>query len=641
MDDVNLGIYNYSEAAANSINSSRTGSEIYEICSYRELVQVKLSNATVALSVILLLVINAMVIAGNILVILAVFVSSKLRTSTNYFIVSLALADLLVGIAVLPYSVTHDVLDVWIFGEVWCQGWLVVDVWLCTASILNLCAISVDRYLAVTRPVRYRSMMTSRRAKMVIIAVWLLSFLICFPPLVGWNGRTSFSSDQGSGSGHVDPSAGGRTMSDTVDIIVNQSSSLPTLSRELQDGFGSYHHHYHHHHYQANVQTIDSVSNVTSSVVSDIQMCPELGSQCTLFSEKGYVIYSALGSFYIPMLFMFFFYWRIYLVASRTTRALKRGYRTTKSSKSSQGTAGSPEERMTLRIHRGYMTGDSGGGEPSATGATLSAGHNHHPAPPSPRFRAGFFNKPTIVESQCGEGDAHEATELRLYPDQNFSSSVTNVSKCSQRRKLPVTLYRSARLSAHLAAQDAMLGPSEANGRDHNKLSPTPSVNSNMYNMAANSPSSPSSSRESSARMARFSRRANNSHTGKWQAKRFHAETKAAKTVGIIVGGFIICWFPFFTAYLVRAFCDHCFPDLLMSIFTWLGYCNSAINPIIYGLFSRDFRRAFKNIVCRCKCKEEVGVTSLIRQIHMPTFFEEDQIMMNDDLVKSSNDDYK
>lgn len=126
-------------------------------------------------------------------------------------------------------------------------------------------------------------MMTSRRAKLVIAAVWALSFLICFPPLVGWNGtRTQMS-----------------------DLAANVTAAGNTTCLELH--------------------------------------------QCTLFNEKAYVIYSALGSFYIPMLFMFFFYWRIYLVASRTTRALKVGYRTTKSSKSSQG---SPEEKMTLRIHR-------------------------------------------------------------------------------------------------------------------------------------------------------------------------------------------------------------------------------------------------------------------------------------------------
>jgi octopamine receptor len=58
--------------------------------------------------------------------------------------------------------------QVWIFGDVWCSIWLAVDVWMCTASILNLCAISLDRYVAVTRPVTYPSIMSSSRAKLLI-----------------------------------------------------------------------------------------------------------------------------------------------------------------------------------------------------------------------------------------------------------------------------------------------------------------------------------------------------------------------------------------------------------------------------------------------------------------------------------------
>uniref|UniRef100_A0A182UF93 ATP-dependent DNA helicase n=1 Tax=Anopheles melas TaxID=34690 RepID=A0A182UF93_9DIPT len=57
---------------------------------------------------------------------------------------------------------------------------------MCTASILNLCAISLDRYVAVTRPVTYPSIMSTRRAKSLIAGLWVLSFVICFPPLVGW-----------------------------------------------------------------------------------------------------------------------------------------------------------------------------------------------------------------------------------------------------------------------------------------------------------------------------------------------------------------------------------------------------------------------------------------------------------------------
>lgn len=71
---------------------------------------------------------------------------------------------------------------------------------------------------------------------------------------------------------------------------------------------------------------------------------------------------------------------------------------------------------------------------------------------------------------------------------------------------------------------------------------------------------------------------------------------------GIIVGGFIVCWMPFFTMYVVRAFCPQCIPSVLFSVLFWLGYCNSAINPCIYALFSRDFRYAFQKIVCQCLC---------------------------------------
>lgn len=79
-------------------------------------------------------------------------------------------------------------------------------------------------------------------------------------------------------------------------------------------------------------------------------------------------------------------------------------------------------------------------------------------------------------------------------------------------------------------------------------------------------------------------------------------ETKAAKTLAIIVGCFILCWCPFFTMYLIRPFCNDCIDPLLFSILFWLGYCNSAVNPMIYALFSKDFRFAFKRIICKCFC---------------------------------------
>lgn len=96
-------------------------------------------------SIIILVVINALVLAGNTLVILAVFLSTKLRTVTNLFIVSLAVSDLLLGVSVLPFSMAYTVFESWVFMAAWCSMWQAIDVWLSTASILNLVVISLDR----------------------------------------------------------------------------------------------------------------------------------------------------------------------------------------------------------------------------------------------------------------------------------------------------------------------------------------------------------------------------------------------------------------------------------------------------------------------------------------------------------------
>jgi len=76
-------------------------------------------------------------------------------------------------------------------------------------------------------------------------------------------------------------------------------------------------------------------------------------------------------------------------------------------------------------------------------------------------------------------------------------------------------------------------------------------------------------------------------------------ERKAARTLGIITGTFVVCWLPFFILALVRPFCgDLChYPDLLVSVIGWLGYFNSLLNPIIYTVFNPDFRLAFSKIL--------------------------------------------
>jgi len=76
-------------------------------------------------------------------------------------------------------------------------------------------------------------------------------------------------------------------------------------------------------------------------------------------------------------------------------------------------------------------------------------------------------------------------------------------------------------------------------------------------------------------------------------------ERKAARTLAVITGSFIVCWLPFFIVALVRPFCtERCyFSPLLVSIINWLGYFNSLLNPVIYTVFNPDFRSAFRKIL--------------------------------------------
>ncbi|XP_051936891.1 alpha-1A adrenergic receptor-like [Hippocampus zosterae] len=125
-------------------------------------------------------------IAGNILVILSVVCNRHLRTPTNYFIINLAIADLLLGTTVLPVSATQEILNYWVFGRIFCDIWAAVDVLCCTASIMSLCVISIDRYIGVSHPLQYPGIVTEKRALLAMLGVWVLSVVISIGPLLGW-----------------------------------------------------------------------------------------------------------------------------------------------------------------------------------------------------------------------------------------------------------------------------------------------------------------------------------------------------------------------------------------------------------------------------------------------------------------------
>lgn len=99
----------------------------------------------------------------------------------------------------------------------------------------------------------------------------------------------------------------------------------------------------------------------------------------------------------------------------------------------------------------------------------------------------------------------------------------------------------------------------------------------------------------------------------------WRTEHKAARTLGIIMGVFLLCWLPFFLWYVISTLCgDPCsFPETLVTVLFWIGYFNSSLNPLIYAYFNRDFREAFKNTLqcvfpcCQSCCPKESDSTAM------------------------------
>ncbi|VVC90037.1 unnamed protein product [Leptidea sinapis] len=265
---------------------------------------------------------------------------------------------------------------------------------------------------------------------------------------------------------------------------------------------------------------------------------------CELTNDAGYVVYSALGSFYIPMFVMLFFYWRIYKAAVTTTKAINQGFRTTKGLGNRFD-----DNRLTLRIHRGRAS--------RPHGSPLSNASNHSTS-------TSLSASPERLRRHSSARRAHEKIKISVsYPSSEQICPALENSRSSSRSPSP-SLY-----AVHFERDGRELTESRLRVRSQHHLSPGP-----LYDELEDKP-----------RTRRMGKR-----NIKAQVKRFRMETKAAKTLGIIVGGFVFCWLPFFSVYVVRAFCGDCVTPLVFSVLFWLGYCNSAINPLIYALFSKDFR---------------------------------------------------
>ncbi|XP_073947798.1 5-hydroxytryptamine receptor 2A isoform X2 [Choristoneura fumiferana] len=115
---------------------------------------------------------------GNVLVCLAVCLDKRLQNVTNYFLLSLAIADLLVSLFVMPMGAIPGFLGHWPLGVAWCNVYVTCDVLACSASIMHMCFISIGRCVGIRNPLKSRHHSTKRVVFIKIALVWLLSMIV-------------------------------------------------------------------------------------------------------------------------------------------------------------------------------------------------------------------------------------------------------------------------------------------------------------------------------------------------------------------------------------------------------------------------------------------------------------------------------
>lgn len=125
----------------------------------------------------------------NVLVLYAVKKERSLHTVGNLYIVSLSVADLIVGTTVMPLNLVYLLEDEWKLGRAICQFWLIMDYVASTASIFSLFILCLDRYRSVRQPLKYLKYRTWGKASTMIAGAWLLSMLWIIP-ILGWRSFT-------------------------------------------------------------------------------------------------------------------------------------------------------------------------------------------------------------------------------------------------------------------------------------------------------------------------------------------------------------------------------------------------------------------------------------------------------------------
>ncbi|XP_016842904.1 dopamine D2-like receptor isoform X2 [Nasonia vitripennis] len=515
---------------------------------------------------LILVIVPFLTIFGNVLVILAVQRERTLQTVTNYFIVSLAVADLLVAMVVMPFAVYVLVYGTWTLPGVVCDFYIAMDVMCSTSSIFNLVAISVDRYFAVTRPIEYSKHRNNRRVWLTILLVWAVSAAIGSPIVLGLNNTPDRLPDL--------------CLFYHTDFIIYSSLSsfyIPciTMVYLYYRIFNTLRNREKKKRANRKSNMGDAKSGCIIENIANTRRFAEtaLGAAALVAPGIEEPTNTASGSNededetpLDPVVVISNDKSTEFILATVVEEAACR-FGAVAQAQLSTGSI--------IRKDSGYDPGASSTMLSDAVEVTVE---NSSPSP-QPKAASG-------PSSSTSSSPPRASSALSSQPKKNGSAP--------SRQELKQIRNIGSLLSLQLGRYNPASVPAASGATCVSTVS-TVSVGGGSKKERKNEPSASTGSRFNL-------RKANKTSKKKGDKISAKKERKATKTLAIVLGVFLVCWVPFFTCNTMDALCSKmksdCQPGVTAFIATsWLGYMNSFVNPVIYTLFNMEFRKAFRKLI--------------------------------------------
>ncbi|XP_063704742.1 alpha-2C adrenergic receptor [Culicoides brevitarsis] len=545
---------------------------------------------------IIVTILMIIIVVGNMLVIIAIMTEKSLKNIQNWFIASLAVADFFLGLVIMPFSLANELMGYWIFGNWWCDVHSAMDVLLCTASIMNLCLISLDRYWSITQAIEYLKQRTPARAAFMIAAVWIMSALICIPPLLGWKAKRPEATEHlpqcqlSEDIGYVLYSALGSFYIPSCIMVFVYIRIYFAAKRRARRGIKK------QPRKPPNEQVTSFTTNpnkgthpmpthpIPSASTEQQQLDPCIAAtspnaitatnnNAQSLHEQVATIEAPPRQIQIPVVTCDF------ASDMSTSEAADQnsgdGYKDTLK----VGALCSMAQAQNIRNVSVTTTNGTTTTTTLSTNNELQVSSSSSPATGRNRALSVGVETDMVSEFDPSSSDSGVVSRCAVVKPLKFRLCQPIFGKKGNKA-------RKENAKAHAAAHH------------HHHTSNKNNSSSNSSNqVAANNKANNNQISELEPALPKPEKKMRDPEKEKRRIAR-KKEKRATLILGLIMGSFIACWLPFFFLYILVPMCPKCeIPDAAFALAFWLGYMNSALNPAIYTIFNKDFRRAFRRIL--------------------------------------------